>query len=410
MRIIVQKFGGTSVATPEARAAVVKKVKEAMDKGYRSIIVASAMGRKGDPYATDTLIGLLKDQNPEATKRELDALMCCGELISCSVLAGVLQKSGIKALVLTGGQAGIITDNTYGSARIMRVDTENLLDLIRDGFTPVVCGFQGVTEDNLNFTTIGRGGSDTTAAALGAALAANLVEIYTDVEGIMTTDPRIVPDAQVLDTISYGEICQLAHQGAKVIHPRAVEIVMQKNIPMVVRSTFSDAPGTMITSDTRGATGDLILDDRVASGVSAIKDIAQVRVSISRDDQLTSVRIFEKLAQESISVDCINVHPGEVLFTVASHDLDKAIKILQEENLSPSCTKDCAKVSVVGDGMKDVPGVMSTFVTALAGKNIAILQTVDSMNTISAVVSGARINEAVKVLHDAFNLARIIRR
>lgn len=410
MRIIVQKFGGTSVATVEARAAVVKKIKEAMDKGYHSIVVASAMGRNGDPYATDTLINLAKTQNPNITKRDLDALMCCGELISCSVLSGVLQKEGIKSLVLTGGQAGIVTDNTFGSARIIKVDTENLLELIKDGFTPIVCGFQGVTEDNMSFTTIGRGGSDTTAAAIGAAINANLVEIYTDVEGIMTTDPRIVPEAIVLDTISYGEICQLAHQGAKVIHPRAVEIVMQKNIPMVVRSTFSDAPGTVITSNTRGTTGELVIDDRVASGVSAIKDIAQIRITVPHEDQITSLKVFDRLALNSISVDCLNVHPGEILFTVASNDLDKALALLQEENLQPSHTKGCAKVSVVGDGMKDVPGVMAGFINALASKNIAILQTVDSINTISAVVSGDRINDAVQVLHDTFNLARIIRR
>ena len=410
MRIIVQKFGGTSVATVEARAAVVQKIKEALDKGYHSIVVASAMGRNGDPYATDTLINLAKSQNPDITKRELDAIMCCGELISCSVLAGVLQKAGIKSLVLTGGQAGMITDNTFGAARIVRVETEHLRELLNDGFTPVVCGFQGVTEDNTAFTTIGRGGSDTSAAAIGAAINADLVEIYTDVEGIMTTDPRIVPEAQVLDTISYGEICQLAHQGAKVIHPRAVEIVMQKNIPMVVRSTFSDAPGTMITSDTRGTTGEFVVDDRVASGVSAIKDIAQIRISIAHEDQSTSLKVFDRLAQNSISVDCLNVHPGEIIFTVATSDLDKALLLLKEDSLNPSHINNCAKVSVVGDGMKGVTGVMSTFINALSCKNIAILQTVDSMNTISAVVSGDRTNDAVQALHEAFNLARIIRR
>lgn len=405
MRVIVQKFGGTSVANKEARAAVIGKVKGALDKGYQSIVVISAMGRNGDTYATDTLINLAKAENDHVNKRELDAIMSCGELISCAVMSAAMQKEGLKAIVLTGGQAGIVTDNNFGSARIMRVDTENLMQLLGEGYTPVVCGFQGITEDNIySITTIGRGGSDTTAAALGAAINAELVEIYTDVEGIMTTDPRMVKDAKILECITYGEICQLAHQGAKVIHPRAVEIAMQKNIPIVVRSTFSDAPGTIITNNTREQTSDIVIDDKVASGVSFLRDIAQVRIDVARDDYTTSVQIFEKMAKNKISVDCLNVHPGEILFTISSNDLERTADILSKEALQVSFIKDCAKVSVVGGGMKDVPGVMATFVSALAKNGIEILQTVDSTNSISAVVKSERLSDAVNALHDSFNL------
>lgn len=406
MRIIVQKFGGTSVATKEARTAVIGKVKNALDKGYSSIVVVSAMGRSGDTYATDTLINVAKAENPTIGKRELDAIMCCGEIISASVMSAAMQKEGLKAVLLTGGQAGIITDDNFSAARIIRVETRNLIKLLNEGYIPVVCGFQGVTADMLNITTIGRGGSDTTAAALGAALNAEVVEIYTDVDGIMTTDPRIVKEAKVLDCISYGEICQLAHQGAKVIHPRAVEIAMQKNIQLVVRSTFSDAPGTLITNNTRVETSDIILDDRVASGISFLKDIAQIRIDTNREDNTVSIRIFSELARNHINVDCLNVHPGEILFTVNSSDLDRSMSVLKEAGFDPSFRDNCAKISVVGGGMKDVPGVMATFVSAIANQGITILQTVDSTNTISAVVEQEYLHDTVKALHDAFNLAK----
>ena len=408
MRVIVQKFGGTSVANKESRAAVIGKVKGALDKGYQSIVVISAMGRNGDTYATDTLINLAKAENDHVNKRELDAIMSCGELISCAVMSAAMQKEGLKAIVLTGGQAGIVTDNNFGSARIMRVDTENLMQLLGEGYTPVVCGFQGITEDNIySITTIGRGGSDTTAAALGAAINAELVEIYTDVEGIMTADPRMVDNAQILRCISYGEICQLAHQGAKVIHPRAVEIAMQKNIQLIVRSTFSEAPGTLITNNTREETSDIVFDECIASGVTYLKDIAQLRVTTKPETHMAvSMQIFNTLAEHCINVDCLNVHPGEVLFTVNMDELDRAIELLTNADLDVSYIKDCSKVSVVGGGMKDVPGVMATFVNAIAGRDIEILQTVDSNNTIAAVVEQRNLNITVVALHEAFNLSK----
>ena len=202
MKIIVQKFGGTSVATTEAREAVKNKVQCAMTKGYSPVVVVSAMGRKGDPYATDTLIGVLKAANISVNNREMDVMMCCGELISSAVMTATLQASGINAMALTGGQAGIITDSQFGAAKIKNIDTCELMNLLEAGVVPVVCGFQGMTENHGKFTTLGRGGSDTSAAALGAALNADLVEIYTDVEGIMTADPRIVKDANILQQIS----------------------------------------------------------------------------------------------------------------------------------------------------------------------------------------------------------------
>ena len=248
MKILVQKFGGTSVRTPEARAAAVSKVKKAVADGFTVAVVVSAMGREGEPYATDTLIRTLKECNPGVAGHELDLLMCCGEIISACVFAAELQKEGFKACALTGGQAGIETDGTYGSAHILNVDPRPLMKIMAQGIIPVVCGFQGLSREEHQMTTLGRGGSDTSAAALGVGLKASAIEIYTDVDGIMTADPRMVDNARIMSCISYGACCELAEQGAKVIHQRAVEIAQNGNIPLYVKCTFDDEPGTLITN------------------------------------------------------------------------------------------------------------------------------------------------------------------
>ncbi|MDR2007113.1 MAG: aspartate kinase [Acidaminococcales bacterium] len=409
MKIIVQKFGGTSVATLEARGAVRKKIIKALDEGLQPIVVVSAMGRKGEPYATDTLLNLIRAENPAVAKHEIDFLISCGENISAAIVAANLQAAGIKALALTGGQAGIITDDKSGAARILKVDTTYLRELIDDGIVPVVCGFQGSTENGRSVTTIGRGGSDTTAAAIGAALKAKAVEIYTDVEGIMTADPRMVKQAEIVECISYGEICQLAYQGAKVIHPRAVEIAMQKNIPLIIKSTFSDAPGTLITNDLGEDTKDTPIIDRIASGVTYLPDISQVRIAMNEEQNTAGMEIFDLLADSNINVDCLNVHPGEIIFTVEENDLDKAVNILHSKGFDKMAVeKSCAKVSVVGAGMRGVPGVMATFVRAFVKAGTPILQTVDSNITISAVIAREHLNKTLAQLHEAFGLSKSV--
>lgn len=405
MRLLVQKFGGTSVVSPEVRALCVGKVETARQQGFSPVVVVSAMGRKGEPYATDTLLSLAKASFGNIALRELDQMMYCGEMISAVVMTGTLQAAGIDAIMLTGGQAGVITDNTFGNGRILRVDPSRLISLLKMGKTPVVCGFQGITADG-EFTTLGRGGSDTTAAALGAALNAEMVEIFTDVDGIMTADPRIVNNAKILDAISYGEVCQLAHQGAKVIHPRAVEIAMQKNIPLVVKSTFSNAPGTLITSISKEDTEGAAVTDRIATGVTYLPNIAQIKIAL--DPECThneSSKIFRALADNCISVDLINVHPGQIMFTVAEENAGKASSILNDIGYASEILEPCAKVSVVGGGMREVPGVMATFVEALSARNIPILQTVDSHTSISVLVNKDNVAEAVTALHEKFGLA-----
>ena len=364
------------------------------------------MGRKGAPYATDTLIGTLKDVNLSVNVREMDMMMCCGEIISSCVMAATLQKFGINAMALTGGQAGIITDSQFGAARIKNINISNLMRLLESGIIPVVCGFQGMTENNYKFTTLGRGGSDTSAAALGAALKADFVEIYTDVEGIMTADPRIVKGANILNQISYAEVCQMAHNGAKVIHPRAVEIAMGSNIPLYVKSTFSDAPGTLITNERggRGNGGEIAINESCASGVANLSDLAQFRIELNPTDIAAGRNLFEDLADAGISVGCLNLSEKEAMFAVFSPDVAHTCKVLDETGFKYELNEGCGKVSVVGSAMRGVPGIMATFVAALAGKNIAILQTVDSDTTISAIVKEEHMVEAVQALHEAFKL------
>ena len=405
MRIVVQKFGGTSVSTAENRRLAAEKISHAIEEGFRPVVVISAMGRNGQPYATDTLIGVARETHSLLSRRELDMMMGCGEIISAVVMASTLQNWGLDAVVLTGGQAGIITDNQFGNARILKVDPSRVRAELAAGKIPVVCGFQGVSAEG-DLTTLGRGGSDTTASALGAALPAETIEIYTDVDGIMTADPRLVPHAHILDRISYAEVSQLAHQGAKVIHPRAVEFAMQKNIPLVVKSTFSNAPGTLITTSAQvEETCDTGISDRVATGVTYVKKISQITVELTAGSKhADNSGIFKILAGSGINVDLINILPRQVLFTVQEDDDAETRQRLLDAGYQLTVLPNCAKVSVVGGGMGDVPGVMAGFVEALAAKGIPLLQTVDSQTSISALIDGKYLEIAVSALHSQFNL------
>ena len=405
MRILVQKFGGTSVATEENRRLAVEKISRAVADGFQPVVVVSAMGRNGQPYATDTLIGIAREPYASLSRREMDLMMGCGEIVSAVVMASTLQAAGFDAVVLTGGQAGIITDNQYGNARILKVEPVRVHAELTAGKIPVVCGFQGISSEG-DLTTLGRGGSDTTASALGAALPAETIEIYTDVDGIMTADPRLVPHAHILDRISYAEVSQLAHQGAKVIHPRAVEFAMQKNIPLVVKSTFSDAPGTLITTAAPNSeTCDSTVSDRIATGVTYVRKIAQIMVKRDSGKMLAdNSQIFKALAQNGINVDLINILPGQVLFTVQEDEAEETRRRLTDAGYFLDVLMNCAKVSVVGGGMGDVPGVMANFVEALTAQGISLLQTVDSQTSISALIDGQFLEIAVSALHSQFGL------
>lgn len=246
MALIVQKFGGTSVATLQAREALLSRVKSCIAEGNEVVVVVSAMGRSGDPYATDTLIKLLEQINPDIAPEKKDLIMSCGEIISCSLVSHLLETNNIPSVPMTGFQAGIRTNRNFNNSEIVNIDTTAIMRHVRDGKVPVIAGFQGITEDG-EITTLGRGGSDTAAVAIGGYLGAGRVDIFTDVPGIAKIDPRIIPDAPYLQVISYEDMYRLSYNGAKVIHPRAVKTAESFRMPVRVRSTFSEGPGTLIS-------------------------------------------------------------------------------------------------------------------------------------------------------------------
>lgn len=405
MRIIVQKFGGTSVAEPVGRTLVADRVERAVREGFATVVVVSAMGRQGAPYATDTLIQLANEACSELAPREMDLLLSCGEIISSVVVAGILKARGLPVVVLTGGQAGIVTDDCFGAAHILKVDPGPMLKRLRDGAVVVVAGFQGRTLAG-EITTLGRGGSDTTAAAVGGALKAEVVEIYTDVDGVKTADPRLVPDARTLTVTTYDEIAQMAHYGAKVVHPRAVEIAMQARVPLRIKSTFQDGPGTLITYsvEAAGTSWSELHSGGPVTGVTHVSGLAQVSITATEGGPALQ-SAFRTLADCGISVDLINVSPGSARFCVEERKQHQARLLLTEIGLEPAVRSGCAKVSVVGSGMRGRPGVMATVVEGLSRAGVAILQTADSHVTISCLVEGAQLQTAVQALHDAFGLS-----
>ncbi|MCI3919481.1 aspartate kinase [Paenibacillus sp. TRM 82003] len=404
MRILVQKFGGTSLSTPEAREHAIKHITRALKEKYALVVVVSAMGRRGDPYATDTLLGLIDSNGGVLAARERDYLMACGEMISAATLCSMLQSRGIQATALTGAQACIETTDDYGNARITNIRTERLMSVLKAGKIAVVTGFQGAAP-NGDVTTLGRGGSDTSATALGAALKAEYVDIFTDVEGVLTADPRIVEDAKPLEHVSYMEICNMANNGAKVIHPRAVEVAMDADIPVRVRSTFSDGTGTLVAghSALRRAEGGTI-SERLITGIAHYTNVSQIQVSATKGQYDLQLRVFKAMASHGISVDLINVNPSGVAYTVNDAEADRAMALLQELGYEPTVIRDCTKVSVIGGGMNGVPGVMATIIEALTEEEVGILQSADSNTTIWVLVRSADTVKAVNALHRQFQL------
>ncbi|RIV29341.1 aspartate kinase [Alicyclobacillaceae bacterium I2511] len=398
MQILVQKFGGTSVANQEIRAAAVLHVESALSQGYQVVVVVSAMGRRGDPYATDTLLELLRSEDGESL-RDKDILMSCGEALSAVVFAGTLRSYGHAVTVLSGGQAGIYTSDRFGDARILEIRPQRIISELEKGRVVVVMGFQGVNETG-DVTTLGRGGSDTTATALAVALNAQRVDIFTDVDGIMTADPKIVDEARKLKRVTYTEICNLAYQGAKVIHPRAVEIAMQKNVPIRVRSTQSMDEGTLVTSTT-SVLETATVADRFLTGVTQTAPVSQISV---RQEELRGINVFALMAEHAISVDFISVGTERVTYTVLGKDSQKATQLIQDKGIQPQLVENCAKVAAVGAGIAGVPGIMAKIVESLQNEDIEILQSADSHTTIWCLVHGEQMEKAVRALHRAFEL------
>lgn len=403
MKIIVQKYGGTSLREKKSRIRAIEHIKRAREEDYHVVVVVSAMGRRGDPYATDTLLDLLRQNGDQLSDQERDLLLSCGEIISAATLSSMLNSGGIPAVALSGGQAGILTNDTFSQAQILSVRPQRILAELAQNKVVIVCGFQGVTSTG-EITTLGRGGSDTTAAALGVALEAEYIDIFTDVEGVMTADPRVVKDAVPLSWVTYTEFCNLAYQGAKVIHPRAVEIAMQGRVPIRVRSTWSDGPGTLVTTPDKLSTQQKVLNERFITGITFVPCLTQLKVAAKENQFDLQLRVFKGLAENKISVDFISVNPGGIAFTVFNEVADKAISLIKQMGYQVKAIPDCAKVSTVGAGMAGVPGIMAQIIEALTAEEIPILQSADSHTTIWVLVKEKDMNRAVNALHRKFNL------
>lgn len=401
MRISVLKYGGTSVASEEGRHRIVEQVLKNKAEGFAPVVVVSAIGRKGDPYATDTLIHLLPAPELDYRTREMDLLMSCGELISAVLTANRFKQEGHAAVAMTGFQAGIRTDSNFGDARILSVNPDGILKELEAGNIVIVTGFQGMDEEG-NITTLGRGGSDTTAAVLGVALDAERIEIYTDVEGVMTADPRVVSDARILDQISYDEVYQMAKDGAKVVDYKAVAIAREAGKVMFIKSTFSDAPGTEIKGHTRNI-DDLSDPTKVLTAVAAKHGFVQLSVEIAARDHHNE-ELLNALEQNRISIDMINFFDNRKVFIIDEKELFKAEEILKEIGLEYHVLDACTKVTAIGHRMHGVPGVMKRIVFALSREGIEILQSSDSNTTISCLVRTDVAARALQVLHEEFKL------
>ncbi|MGC8777457.1 MAG: aspartate kinase [Candidatus Caldatribacteriaceae bacterium] len=404
MKIVVQKFGGTSVHTRELREKAALKVKEAFEEGFSPVVVVSAMGRSGAPYATDTLISLARDEYADLDLRDLDLLMSCGEIISSVVMSQTLRRMGMKSVALTGGQAGIVTDSHFGDASILRVEGERIKEYLNKGYVVVVAGFQGVTESG-DITTLGRGGSDTTAVILGIALEADYVDIFTDVEGVMTADPRIVPEAQILRGLTYTEAAEIVQQGAKVIHHKAMNLAREYRVPLRVRSLSDEGKGTLIC-DIKTLTREglrALSEERPVYSIAYRKGLSQVRIDFSVKPE-KKLPVFQSLAERGISIDLINLFPDEAAFVVDEKLIRKVEEILAQEGFAAEVCSPCAKISLVGSGMAERPGVMAQVVEALKEAGIEILQTSDSHVTITCLVKEEVMEEAIRVLHRKFEL------
>ena len=408
MGLIVQKFGGSSVADAEGMKRVAARIVATKKAGHQVVVVVSAMGD-----TTDELIDLANAVTPIPQGRELDMLLTAGERISMALLAMAINNLGFEALSFTGSQAGVITDSVHGKARIIDVTPGRIREAISSGAIAIVAGFQGISQDTKDITTLGRGGSDTTAVALAAALEADVCEIYTDVDGIFSADPRVVPAARKLKTVTYEEMLELAAAGAKVLHLRCVEYARRFNLPIHVRSSFSPNEGTWVVENhPEGGT----MEQAIISGVAHDKSEAKVTIVGVPDRTGIAARIFQAVADNDINVDMIvqNVSTAatgitDISFTLSKDEGQKATQVLQriqgEVGFASLLYDDTVgKLSLIGAGMRSHPGVTATFFAAMAeaGVNIEMIST--SEIRISIIVREADLERAAKAAHTAFGL------
>ncbi len=402
MKIIVQKFGGSSVANVERIKAVAKRVAAYRRRGWRLVVVVSALGD-----TTDELLELAEQIADVPPAREMDMLLSTGEQISCALLAMAIDRLGYKSISFTGGQVGIRTDTSHTKAKIVGIDTARILRVLKEGRIVIVAGFQGINE-NLDITTLGRGGSDLTAVALAVALKARVCEIYTDVQGIYTTDPRIAPSARKIKQITYDEMLEMASLGAQVMQARSIEVAKKFDMPVHVRSSFLETPGTMILKEADKMEGFVI------SGVTLNKKEAKLTICDVPDQPGIAAKIFREISRQEINVDTIvqNVSrrgTTDVSFTVPLGELHKAKSVTQKVAGKIRAHKviedrDIARVSIVGVGMKAHTGVAAKMFEALAAKKINIDMITTSEISISCIIKKKNAERAVRSIHARFGL------
>lgn len=401
-KLIVQKFGGSSVANVERIKNVAKRVVSYKKKGSQVVVVVSAMGD-----TTDELIDLANQINPEPSDRERDMLLSTGEQISVALLAMAIHTLGCEAISFTGAQVGILTDSNFSRARIVKIGGDKIRQELKKGKVVIVAGFQGMTPEQ-DITTLGRGGSDLTAVALAKELQADECEIYTDVEGIYTTDPRIEPKAKKIKEITFDEMLEMASLGAQVMQPRSIEVAKKFNVPLHVRSSFSEKPGTMIIKEAKR------MEDALITGVTLNRNEAKVTVCEVPDKPGVAAKIFQELARGGVNVDMIvqnvsHTRKTDISFTVPSASVSKALKITKKIGQEIGAGEiiedtDIARVAVVGIGMKSHPGVAAKMFETLAEEKINIEMISTSDISISCIIKKKSAETAVKSLHAKFGL------
>jgi aspartate kinase len=398
--LIVQKYGGTSVGSIERIEAVADRIARTVRAGHQVAVVVSAMG-----HTTDELVRLAHAIDPDPDGREMDALLSTGEQVSAALVAMALQKRGFGARSLTGWQAGIHTERVHGAARMLNIETKVLREALEQGIIPVITGFQGIAGDDV--TTLGRGGSDTTAVAVAAVLKADVCEIYTDVTGVFTTDPRVVPNARKLTEVSYDEMLELANLGAQVLHPRAVENAKQFEVKLVVRSSFTEEEGTYVVETPVG-----FEKRNVVTGIAFEREVARIALVGVPLQRHGLASVFGTLAERNVNVDVIvqsvvQQAGVDVSFTVKEEDSERAMRILRDLQADLGYRDlvredGLAKVSIVGAGMISNPGVAAHMFQVLADADIPIKMVSTSEIKVSCIISAAELERAVKALHEAF--------
>lgn len=402
MNIIVQKYGGTSMADAKCVKNVAQKVVRTKRNGNKVVVVVSAPAGM-----TDDLVKRAKEISEKPSGRELDMILATGEQVSISLLAMAIKELGEDAISFTSAQVGIITDNNHNRAKIESIDTSKILEAFDQDKIVIIAGFQGVTK-NLEITTLGRGGSDTSAVAIGVALEANEVEIYTDVDGVYTADPRIVPNAHKIDKISFDEMLEMAGSGAKVLHLRSVELAAKNHLPIHLRSSFTDTIGTYVVEE------DEEMEKVLVRGVAHTTNNAKITLANVPHTSQNIAYIFSEISEHNINVDVItqnyvDIDKLTISFTVAEEDYDKALELCKElgENVHAQSVfgnQDIAKVCIIGVGMKSTPGVATRVFSCLARNNVEIDMVSTSDINISCIVPQKDYQKSVQAIHDEFEL------